>query len=376
MADSTNNDHGAFKGIYKSLLRPTLFRLDPEVAHEFAQKLFPAVSLLKDCADNSYLDARIAVKLAGQTLPTPIGLAAGFDKNAHLVNFIKYLGFSFAEIGSITALPSVGNPKPRMFRLPEDSAIINFLGLNGEGATAVAERLSSNKFNMPVAVNIAKTNHPEIVGDKAVADILKSFEEIKKLPLHYVAINVSCPNTHEDVLKEMDQLSTILSEVSKKNSRTLPIFLKLSPDSSDSLLETIIAIARDNEIAGFCCGNTSTTREGLQTDKATVERIGRGGLSGRPIKPRGLELCRRVYRLKEKRQQIIGCGGVFSGQDAFDYICAGATAVQLYTALVYEGPFAPAVIARELATIVNNQGINLMDVVGSRVLCSSADSRL
>ncbi len=374
MAGTAKDDVDFYKGIYKSVVRPALFRLDPEVAHTLVHKMFPAVTLLKDLADNEHPDERLSVVLAGVKLPTPVGLAAGFDKNGHLVSYLRYLGFSFAEIGSITGQATVGNPKPRLFRLPDDAAVINFMGLNGEGSEAVAARLAATNFNLPVAVNIAATNHPEIVGDKAVEDILSSFERVKNLPLHYVAINVSCPNTSEDVLKELDRFSTIFGELVKRNSKKLPIFLKLSPNSSDELLEKIVSLGRDHSISGYVCGNTSTSRVGLKTDEETIKRIGRGGLSGKPLKKEGLEIVRRVFRIKEKNQQIIGCGGIFSGWDAFEYICAGATAVQMYTALVYEGPFAPAKVTRELSELVSQKGVTLTEMVGSELLCQSTKS--
>jgi dihydroorotate dehydrogenase len=260
------------------------------------------------------------------------------------------------EVGSVCAQATQGNPKPRLFRLPDDDAVINRLGLNGEGAEAVAARLAKAKFALPTGLNIAKTNLPEIQGDRAIEDVVTSFEHVKQLPLAYVAFNASCPNTHEGILSERQQLSDIMREVQNKNSARLPIFVKMSPDSSDELIADIVEIAVQNSLAGFICGNTSTSREGLQTKSSRITEIGNGGLSGKPLKQRALSLVRRVAKTKLSNQQIIACGGISSGQDAYEFIEAGATALQLYTALVYHGPTVVARINRELSQLINQRG--------------------
>jgi dihydroorotate dehydrogenase len=342
------------RNMYESIVRPALFKMDPESAHDLAHKLAPLLALSPFRFE--FKAANLETKLSGTVLKNPVGLAAGFDKNGRLVEFADRLGFGFVEVGSVCAQATQGNPKPRLFRLPDDDAVINRLGLNGEGAEAVAARLAKAKFALPTGLNIAKTNLPEIQGDRAIEDVVTSFEHVKQLPLAYVAFNASCPNTHEGILSERQQLSDIMREVQNKNSARLPIFVKMSPDSSDELIADIVEIAVQNSLAGFICGNTSTSREGLQTKSSRITEIGNGGLSGKPLKQRALSLVRRVAKTKLSNQQIIACGGISSGQDAYEFIEAGATALQLYTALVYHGPTVVARINRELSQLINQRG--------------------
>ncbi|MBS1990245.1 MAG: quinone-dependent dihydroorotate dehydrogenase [Cyanobacteria bacterium SZAS LIN-3] len=368
--------------VYKSLIRPVLFQLDPEEAHDLGQRLIPAGRGLLDVVANFYLHSlgsaaeRTPTSIAGQKLPHPIGLAAGFDKNARLVNDWSSLGFAYGEVGSVTAHRSQGNARPRLFRLPQDLAIINRLGLNGDGAEAVAARLGRLLAQRPgggaadagrnVALNIAPSNLPAgqlIMED----DVARTFSCFKDLPLAYVTINTSCPNTHEGVLKESSQLKNVLSRVRDLNAQQLPLFLKLSPDAGDEFLRHTVDIAGEFGVRGFVLGNTSTSREGLSTDAAKLAEIGNGGLSGAPIRARALDLVRRVARLKSARQEIIACGGISSVQDVLSAIRAGACAVQLYTAFVYEGPFHVLRLRRDLALELERQGTTLQALVGADI---------
>lgn len=349
--------------LYRNVLRNLWFRLDPEYAHHLAVSLSSsAAGFLKCFAGSACEDPVLRTVLAGTELPNPVGLAAGFDKNGHLLDLPAALGFGFAEIGSITGLPSAGNPKPRLFRLPDDEAVINRMGLNGEGAQVIAARMQAAKFKIATAVNIAKTNDPSIVGDRAIEDQVGAFKLIRELPLAYVAINASCPNTHEGCLQAKDELETLLWEIQKANSNSLPLFLKLSPDSTDELLDDFVDVATRHDFAGFICGNTSVSRDGLLTASDTISKIGNGGLSGKPIKAKALDLVRRVAKRKSAKQQIIGCGGIASGADALQVLEDGATAIQLYTALVYEGPAVVNRINRELAVLLKQRNLTLQSV--------------
>lgn len=357
-------DHSLF---YKRYIRPLLFKLDSETAHGLAHTaghlagcVFPAFA-----NEFKYQGKDLVINLAGTTLDNPVGLAAGFDKNGLLASMLGNIGFGFAEIGSVTGKPSAGNPRPRLFRLIEDEGLINRLGLNGDGACVVAERLRQTKLSLPIGINIAKTNDPNIKGNLAVEDILQSFKAIKDLPAFYVTINASCPNTKEGILEEKKQLATIFSEVQKLNSRKLPLFVKLSPDSSDELLNDMIEEAEAHDLSGFVCGNTTTSRNALRTDPKAIQKIGTGGLSGRPLKALGVSLCRRIFKLKSPNQTIIGVGGIFSGQDAFDYIAAGATAIEIYTGLIYEGPTLPKQICEELSQLLKSRGLSITEAIGS-----------
>ena len=302
--------------------------------------------------------------LFGKRLANPVGLAAGFDKNGSLVDLLGYLGFGFAEVGSVTAQAKEGNPKPRLFRLEQDNAVINRMGLNGEGAEAVAEKLKSKHFSLPIGLNIAKTNDESIVGDAAIEDILHSFKRIKDLPISYVAINGSCPNTKEGITTEAAHMQKIFTEINKLNNANLPILTKLSPDSSAELVAEMVGAASACGLSGFICGNTSTSRENLSTEATRLQAIGNGGLSGAPLRAKALQLCRAVQRTKHREQIIIGCGGVASGQDAYALISAGASFVQIYTGLVYQGPDLPLRICTELAQILKNKGQTLSEAIG------------
>jgi len=353
--------------LYERCLRPLLFCLDPEDAHALVHRVAalaePILALLS--ASLIYRGDDLKVRLAGRELSNPVGLAAGFDKNGSLVHVLGHLGFAFAEIGSVTASPSAGNPRPRLFRLPEDDGLINRLGLNGDGADLVAGRLSVSRLSLPVGLNIAKTNDPAIQGDRAIEDILYTFKRVKELPLSYVTVNASCPNTREGRLAEKRELAIIFAEIQKDNPGKLPVFVKLSPDSSPELLEDIAADAIGHGLAGYVCGNTTVSRINLRTEPEAVARAGQGGLSGRPLKPLALELCRRLYKVKGPSQQIIGVGGIMSGQDAYDFVRSGASAVEVYTGLVYKGPTLPRQINEELSALLKRDGLTLASAIGA-----------
>lgn len=353
---------------YRTLLRPWLFCMDPEEAHELGQKLLPCSAGVNAVARAAIFDERavsclplLQTSLAGRRLENPLGLAAGFDKTGRLVENLADLGFGFAEIGSVTALSSKGNPKPRLFRLPADAAVINRLGLNGPGAEFVAGRLAGRQTSLPIAVNIAKTNRP-LEGQAAVDDIVTSFRAIKHVRPIYVTINTSCPNTHEGALKETSELEAILKAVQDENIG-LPLFLKLSPDLDEQLLTRFVEIAAKNRVAGFVCGNTTVSREGLSQPQV-VKLIGNGGLSGRPLRDRSLQQVTRIAAIKEPQQEIIACGGIESADDAFAVIAGGATGVQLYTALVYHGPYLILEMLREMALRLHAAGLCLADLKG------------
>ncbi len=357
--------------IYRSYLRPLLFKLDPEVSHNLAHKFIGDVlpTLSSFTKKFIYLNDDLQISLFGKTLSNPIGLASGFDKNGDLVHALKYLGFGYAEIGSISAQEHEGNPKPRLWRLPADEALINWMGLNSEGAVAVAEKLANSKISLPIGVNIVKSNKPEIKGDAAVEDLLFTFRAIRYLPIQYVAINISCVNTPDGILQETNMLSAVLESMVTENPNKLPILVKLSEDGNEELIEKIVTTGKQFSIAGYICGNTSRQRPPLKTDKQVVESIENGGLSGPVIKQLVLPLCRKVYKLKSADQIIIGNGGIANGQDAYDYIRAGSSLVQLYTALVYEGPSAVRKICEELSELLKRDKLTLSQAVG--IDCSS-----
>lgn len=345
---------------YQKLIRPLLFQMDPEQAHVLVHSLLKNYGrILNKIGGNLVYDQTdLSCDLFGRTLANPIGLAAGFDKNGELTEVLGALGFGFAEIGSVCARATNGNPKPRLFRLSEDNAAINRLGLNGHGADVVAERLFAARYSLPIGLNIAKTNDPTITGEAAVADIIYTFNKIRGLPITYVTVNASCPNTKEGIVTEGDHMRLLMSELQKFNSTKIPILIKLSPDSTLEFIESIVDAAATYKIAGFVCGNTTTTRENLKTSPVRVKEIGMGGLSGAPLKEKAIHLCRSVNAKKKDWQIIIGCGGISSGQDAFDFMTAGASLLEVYTGLIYKGPSLPLDICKELSAILKQKTLD------------------
>jgi dihydroorotate dehydrogenase len=339
--------------LYARFLRPLLFHLDPESAHQLVYDFASVGQTIAPLIERSlrFDDALLTTEFAGRKFANPVGLAAGFDKNAKLGTLLDALGFGFAEIGSVTGQASTGNPRPRLFRLPDDQAVIN--------------RLAVAKSKLPLAVNIAKTNHPSIVGDAAVADLLFSYRQVKNLAVAYITVNASCPNTHEGIVQEVGELKDAMLQMQSENQRNTPFYLKLSPDSSDSLLDRLLDLGRQCRVSGYICGNTSLSRDGLKTDTSRVQSIGRGGLSGPPIKPLALSLCRRVLARQEVGQTVIACGGIASGEDVFQFLRLGVSAVQIYTSLIYRGPGLVRSIKQELAGILKQHGTSVSDVVRS-----------
>ena len=325
--------------------RDLLFRLDAERAHNVgtgAARLVQAVnpSLVEPLFE--YGHAALSQELWGLSFPNPVGLAAGFDKNAQLVPFWEKLGFGFVEVGSVTNQPSKGNPRPRAFRLPEDRALINRMGLNNQGAARVARRLQrlQPKRGLPLGINIAKTPSDAILGDAAVDDFRQSF---RLLAPHadYVTLNISCPNTEDGkTFEEAEGLNALLRAIMQERRDAhlkLPVLVKLAPPMSkqvvfDSQVEDVVSAVLEHGVHGLIATNTASDRAYLTTSDDELERIGRGGLSGAPLFTRSTHLVRYLYRRTDGRLPIIGVGGVRSAKTAYAKLRAGASLVQLYTA--------------------------------------------
>ena len=381
------------------LLKPLLFRLDAEAAHglgvraaRLGQRAPGVVRALF-----SEADARLAQTAWGLSFASPVGLAAGFDKNAALVRFWAALGMGFAEVGSVSARPSAGNPRPRAFRLPEDRALVNRMGLNNDGAAAVAARLAGTARppGFVLGVNVAKTHDPAILGDAGVDDFRQS---VRLLAPHadYLALNVSCPNTAEGKTFETPEaldalLAAVMEEVGTRDrgpatdvsfpqspipnpqsrERSVPpVLVKLSPPVTGGVdagaTDELVQICLGHGVDGFIATNTASDRDGLATDAGTLDRIGRGGLSGRPLADRATALVRHLYRTTEGRVPLVGVGGIDSAEAAYARVRAGATLVQLYTGLVYEGPGLVGRIHRGLVRLLDRDGLaTLADAVGA-----------
>ena len=332
-------------------LRPLLFRLSPERAHTtslWAARMAQRVALPLVASQYQFEDERLKQRLWGTTFPNPVGLAAGADKNARAVPFWEAVGFGFVEVGSVSARPAAGNPKPRAFRLPEDQALINRLGLNNDGAEAVAERLDRGRADRsrPLGINLAKTHDPDIMGEAALEDFRTSFGHLVG-QADYVTLNVSCPNTPDGGTFEdpaaLDELLDTIAAEQKAPGLAVPVLIKLSPPLSDRVLfdtrlEEILAVATAHDIDGFVASNTAPDRKGMRTPADRLDEIGAGGLSGPPLEDRATRLVQYLYRATDGEIPIVGVGGVHDAASAYTKLRAGASLVQLYTALVYEGP--------------------------------------
>jgi len=361
-------------------LRSLLFKLSPERAHQVAEwgaRTLQTVAPSVLASSFAFADAALHQSLFGLEFRNPVGLAAGFDKNATMPPFWEHVGMGFVEIGSVTARPAQGNPRPRAFRLPADEALINRMGLNNEGADRVARRLKRYRttLDIPLGVNIAKTPDDAILGEGARRDFRQSYERLAPLA-DYVVLNISCPNTEDgQTFEEPDALAALLEVLAplRTGAAAKPLLLKLAPPLNakvafDSRIEELVEVAAAHDIAGFVATNTAPDRQGLSTDAATLEAIGRGGLSGAPLQPRANRLLRYLYRLTEGTVPLIGVGGVNSPAAALDKIESGASLVQCYTGLVYHGPGLVAELKRGLVTLMEQKGYGtLYEARGAQV---------
>lgn len=358
--------------VYKNIIRPVLFQFYPENVHN---KIILAGKVLGK-ADNPafeyignktrYKNKKLKTRVFGTVFGNPIGLAAGYDKNADIVGVAHYAGFGFEEVGSATAEARKGNKQLRLFRLPEDESIINRMGLNNDGIDRITERLRKTKARIPYFINITKTHDACIIGERGIDDILYSFRKAYALGAGTV-ISVSCPNTSEGkTFENPEPLEKLLSRIDdeRQSYNWKPVFLKLSPDIKDSDLEEDVGICRDYGIDGFVVCNTTTGRSGLKTDRNIIENIGKGGMSGKSLKEKSSKLIKRVYELKDDDKIIIGCGGIFDAEDAYEKIRLGSSLEEIFTALPYEGNVVPK-INKGLARLLERDGFrNLEEAVG------------
>ncbi|MEP6569676.1 MAG: quinone-dependent dihydroorotate dehydrogenase [Acidobacteriota bacterium] len=362
--------------LYRSLLRPLLFRLPPETAHELAlNSLSFAPRLTKALLGNRFKRSPFGkLQRFGLTFSNPVGLAAGFDKDGVALDSLAALGFGFIEAGTVTYHPQPGNPRPRLFRLPLDKALINRAGFNNEGAAAFARRVARGRPDCVLGVSIGKSK--AVALEDAVADYLKSFEVVYPIA-DYVAVNISSPNTPRlRELQKSDQLEELLRALQACNEEladqpggrgVLPLLVKLSPDLDYDELESIVAVARRNKVAGIIATNTTTARAPLSTRRDAVEACGEGGLSGAPLRRRSREMIATLYNMTQGSLPLIGIGGVFTAEDAWEMISAGSSLLQIYTGFIYEGPAIVRRINDGLRRIISDKGfVSLDEAVGSR----------
>ena len=330
--------------MYKSIIRPLFFLFDPEKIHHFT---FGFIKILCKIPGISYLfkslyqisDKKLERTLFGLTFKNPVGLAAGFDKNAVLYNELANFGFGFIEIGTITPKAQDGNPKKRIFRLTADEGLINRMGFNNNGIEAAIKNLKQNKKQLIIGGNIGKNT--ATMPANYTQDYVDCFEALHPY-VDYFVLNVSCPNvgshaklTDKDYLIE---LITTIQQINATCSTSKPILLKIAPDLNHQQLDEVIEIVAITKIDGVIASNTSTIRTGLKTTQNNLEAIGNGGLSGKPIKDRSTAVIKYLAETSQKAFPIIGVGGIHSPEDALEKLNAGADLIQIYTGFIYEGP--------------------------------------
>jgi len=358
--------------VYRSLVRPILFRLPPETAHELA---LHSLSLVKSFIARPFESPRLNTDLFNLSFRNPVGLAAGFDKNAVALEGLAALGFGFIEAGTVTLHPQPGNPKPRMFRLSADQALINRAGFNNAGAAAFARRVKVHRPDCVLGISIGKSKITPL--EEATDDYLKSFELVYKFA-DYVAVNVSSPNTPQlRELQQSEQLSALLVALQKRNrelqevhqrATPVPLLVKISPDLERSDLEMIVDVIQRLKIDGIIATNTTIGRENLRTDPKRVEACGAGGLSGKPLTSRATQMIAELYKLTRGQVPLIGVGGIFTAEDAWEKICAGASLVQLYTGFIYQGPGIVRQINEGLVKILEQEGFpTIEEAVGCKI---------
>jgi dihydroorotate dehydrogenase len=350
--------------MYESLLRPLLFRLDPEHAHALAFRALAGIGSLPPVVRGLRRRAggdgrrRLEMQVAGLTFPNPVGLAAGLDKDAEAIAGLFALGFGSLEVGTVTPRPQPGNDPPRLFRLAEHGALINRMGFNNRGVEAMAQRLARARFRPgPIGVNIGKNRDTPL--DRAVEDYVACARVVSRWA-DYVAVNLSSPNTPGlRTLQEPRVLEQLLTAVrAQVNGR--PVFLKIAPDLSDEGIDAAVDVARSTSIDGLICANTTL---GRPFEHPLAKEA--GGLSGRPLAARSTEVVRRAFRRAHGHLPIIGVGGIFDGDDAWEKIGAGASLVQLFTGFIYRGPSLVRSILDALEAKLEQAGLDVLaDAVG------------
>lgn len=349
--------------LWEKVIRPAMFGLNAETAHELGMK-FLMTGAAGWFGTGSREVGSIHIERFGMHFANPLGMAAGFDKNAVAVDRLAEIGFGFVEVGTVTFRPQPGNPKPRLFRLPMDEALINRLGFNNDGAAAVFKRLSAVKHRCVVGVNIGKNK--DIPNEEAAENYLAAFEIIHPAA-DYITVNISSPNT--PALRELqrpEHLEELLKVLQTRNKElgTKPLLVKIAPDLTTEEIEASVDICLRQAVAGIVATNTTTSRNGLKTPDA--ERYGQGGLSGRPLRDLSTKAVETVYRYSKGKIPIIGVGGIFGAEDAFEKITAGASLLQAYSGFVYKGPGFARMIVEGLKKILDERGFSSLDeAVGS-----------
>ncbi len=330
--------------MYKTIIRPILFKFQPETIHAFTFKILKTLSVIPAAPFITKKifqlnNAKLKRTVFGIDFPNPVGLAAGLDKDAELFDMLGYLGFGFIEIGTLTPEAQPGNPKPRAFRLKKDQALINRMGFNNQGLKSPIEKLKRKKSKIIIGGNIGKNKITP--NENAISDYEKGFESLFPY-VDYFVVNVSSPNTPNlRELQEKEPLTKLLNKLQELNYNKKvqkPILLKIAPDLSFEQLDDIIEIVLETKTSGIVATNTTISRDELSYSEKEIAEIGNGGLSGKPLKNRSTEIIRYIVKKSNNAFPVIGVGGIMTTEDALEKLEAGASLIQLYTGFIYEGP--------------------------------------
>jgi dihydroorotate dehydrogenase subfamily 2 len=357
--------------LYKAIAKPIFFRRDPEDVHDHMTKLgaflgHHAITRALTRFTFSYQDPRLTQTIHGVTFPNPVGLAAGFDKNAELVDIMGSVGFGWVEIGSVTGEPCPGNAKPRLWRLPKSQSLVVYYGLKNDGAESLAKKLLGRAFDIPVGVSVAKTNSPDACTTEAgVADYTKAFRLMEPVAKH-MTVNISCPNTFGgEPFADPVRLELLLTELDRIPTEK-PVFLKLPADISLPELDALVAVAAKHRVHGLISSNLTKDRKNPNIKDANVPD--KGGMSGKLSEPNANKQLEHLARTTQKRFILVGVGGIFSAEDAYKKIRLGASLVQLITGMIFEGPQLIGDINAGLVKLLERDGFkNISEAIGADI---------
>lgn len=354
--------------LYRGILKKILFMQDPENVHDrfiLAGRLLGSNIITRGITKLafSYSDESLKQEVLGIKFKNPIGLAAGFDKDAQLTKIMPSVGFGFEEVGSITGEECEGNPKPRLWRLKKSKGLVVYYGLKNKGSEIIASKLSGKKFKIPIGTSIAKTNCQNTVETKkGIADYVKAYLEMKNIGA-YSTINISCPNAHGGLpFTDAKKFDMLMKEIDKIKTRK-PLFVKFSPDLSKKEIDALLVVASKYKIDGFICSNLTKKKENKKIFDKLPET---GGYSGKIVSDLSLDVIRHIYKKTKGKYIIIGCGGIFNAEDAYAMIKAGATLLQMITGMIFQGPQVISEINQGLVTLLEADGYsNIKEAVGA-----------
>lgn len=362
---------GFFRKSYQHILKPILFKIDPEKVHDFfvvAGEWFGRRRFFRNMTAKffKYSHPMLNQSLYGINFPNPVGLAGGFDKDARLTQILPSVGFGYEEVGSITGEPCAGNTGKRLWRLPESKSIRVYYGLKNEGCEKNALRLSTQRFQFPIGINIAKTNCAETAEDETgIKDYAKAFEVCTNLG-DYFTVNISCPNAFGgQPFTDPDKLDVLMTRLDKINTEK-PVFVKLSADLTEEQIDAVVKVCDKHRVHGFVVSNLTKQTDLPTIKQDEIEKDSQGGFSGKPTAELSNKIIAHIYKNHGDKYAIIGCGGIFTAEDAYEKIRQGATLVQLITGMIFEGPQLIGEINHGLVELLKRDGYqSISEAIGA-----------